>query len=87
MAATAAHRLMEANKISPKDVFRIDTRRKRPGRIQALVSDATGVLEQVYGEGSVSRVLGYEWKFACVSGRALLRGERLDSAALVGTAI
>jgi hydroxymethylglutaryl-CoA synthase len=69
MAATAAHRLMETYKISPKDIFRIDTPTESGlDSSRALVSDVIGMLEQVYGNGSLSHVLGYEQKFACVSG-------------------
>jgi hydroxymethylglutaryl-CoA synthase len=69
MAATAAHRLMEAYKISPEEIFRIDTPTESGlDSSRALVSDVVGMLEQVYGSGSLSHVLGYEQKFACVSG-------------------
>lgn len=69
MAATAAHRLMETYKISPKEIFRIDTPTESGlDSSRALVSDVVGMLEQVYGSGSLSHVLGYEQKFACVSG-------------------
>ncbi len=69
MAATAAHRLMEAYNISPKDIFRIDTPTESGlDSSRALVSDVVGMLEEVYGSGSLSHVLGYEQKFACVSG-------------------
>ncbi len=69
MAATAAYRLMETYKISPKDIFRIDTPTESGlDSSRALVSDVVGMLEQVYGNGSLSHVLGYEQKFACVSG-------------------
>ncbi|HVC26728.1 MAG TPA: hydroxymethylglutaryl-CoA synthase [Nitrososphaerales archaeon] len=69
MAATAAHRLMETYKISPNEIFRIDTPTESGlDGSRALVSDVVGMLEQVYGGGSLSHVLGYEQKFACVSG-------------------
>jgi hydroxymethylglutaryl-CoA synthase len=69
MAATAAYRLMERHSISPKDVFRVDTPTESGlDGSRALVSDVVGMLEQVYGRGSLSHVLGYEQKFACVSG-------------------
>ncbi len=69
MAATAAYRLMEAHGISPSDIFRIDTPTESGmDSSRALVSDVIGMLEQVYGKGSLSHVLGYEQKFACVSG-------------------
>lgn len=78
MAATAAYRLMEANRISPKDIFRIDTPTESGlDASRALVSDVIGMLEQVYGKGSLSHILGYEQKFACVSGMERL----LDTAA------
>ncbi len=78
MAATAAYRLMEASGISPKDIFRIDTPTESGlDASRALVSDVIGMLEQVYGKGSLSHVLGYEQKFACVSGMERL----LDTAA------
>ncbi len=69
MAATAAYRLMETYKVSPKDIFRIDTPTESGlDASRALVSDVIGMLEEVYGSGSLSHVLGYEQKFACVSG-------------------
>lgn len=69
MAATAAHRLMETYGIAPKDIFRIDTPTESGlDSSRALVSDVVGMLEQIYGNGSLSHVLGYEQKFACVSG-------------------
>ncbi len=69
MAATAAYRLMERNSIPPKDIFRVDTPTESGlDGSRALVSDVVGMLEQVYGRGSLSHVLGYEQKFACVSG-------------------
>src|SRR5271169_3035058 len=78
MAATAAYRLMETYKISPKEIFRIDTPTESGlDGSRALVSDVVGMLEQAYGSGSLSHVLGYEQKFACVSGMERL----LDSSA------
>jgi hydroxymethylglutaryl-CoA synthase len=69
MAATAALRLMETQGISPSDIFRIDTPTESGlDASRPLVSDVIGMLEQVYGKGSLSHVLGYEQKFACVSG-------------------
>ncbi len=69
MAATAAYRLMESYNVSPKDIFRIDTPTESGlDASRALVSDVIGMLEQVYDKGSLSHVLGYEQKFACVSG-------------------
>jgi hydroxymethylglutaryl-CoA synthase len=69
MAATAAYRMIESYKISPKDIFRIDTPTESGlDASRALVSDVIGMLEQVLGRGSLSHVLGYEQKFACVSG-------------------
>ncbi len=78
MAATAAYRLMEAHGISPSEIFRIDTPTESGmDASRALVSDVIGMLEQAYGKGSLSHVLGYEQKFACVSGMERL----LDTAA------
>ena len=69
MAATAAQRLMDTHGVSPSDIFRIDTPTESGlDGSRALVSDIIGMLEQVYGKGSLSHVLGYEQKFACVSG-------------------
>ncbi|MDG6933796.1 MAG: hydroxymethylglutaryl-CoA synthase family protein [Nitrososphaerota archaeon] len=78
MAATAAYRLMESYNISPSDIFRIDTPTESGlDASRALVSDVVGMLEQVYGRGSFSHLMGYEQKFACVSGMERL----LDSSA------
>ena len=69
MAATAAYRLLETYNIPPEEIFRIDTPTESGlDASRALVSDVVGMLEQVYGKGSLSHVLGYEQKFACVSG-------------------
>jgi hydroxymethylglutaryl-CoA synthase len=69
MAATAAYRLMQTHGISPSDVFRVDTPTESGlDGSRALVSDVVGMLEDAFGRGSLSHVLGYEQKFACVSG-------------------
>ncbi len=69
MAATAAFRLMEKYHIEPEDIFRIDTPTESGlDNSRASVSDVVGMLEQVYGKGRLSHILGYEQKFACVSG-------------------
>jgi hydroxymethylglutaryl-CoA synthase len=69
MAATAAYRLMQAYDISPRDIFRVDTPTESGlDGSRPLVSDVIGMLEKEYGKGSLSHVLGYEQKFACVSG-------------------
>jgi hydroxymethylglutaryl-CoA synthase len=78
MAATAAYRLMKMYNISPEDIFRVDTPTESGlDASRALVSDVVGMLEQVFGKGSFSHVMGYEQKFACVSGMERF----LDSAA------
>ena len=68
-AATAAYRLMKYYGYKPEDFFRIDvaTESSLEGS-RATVSDVIGMLEQVYGKGSFSHILGYEQKFACASG-------------------
>ena len=68
-AATAAYRLMKYYGYRPEDFFRIDvaTESSLEGS-RATVSDVIGMLEQVYGKGSFSHILGYEQKFACASG-------------------
>jgi hydroxymethylglutaryl-CoA synthase len=69
MAATAAYRLMQRFGISPSDIFRVDTPTESGlDGSRALVSDVVGMLEDAYGRGTLSHVLGYEQKFACVSG-------------------
>ena len=69
MAATAVYRLMERYHIEPEDIFRIDTPTESGlDNSRASVADVVGMLEQVYGKGRLSHVLGYEQKFACVSG-------------------
>ncbi|MDA4136058.1 MAG: hypothetical protein OK449_03515 [Thaumarchaeota archaeon] len=69
MAATAAYRLMQTHGISPSDIFRVDTPTESGlDGSRALVSDVVGMLEDAFGRGSLSHVLGYEQKFACVSG-------------------
>jgi hydroxymethylglutaryl-CoA synthase len=69
MAATAAYRLMETYNVSPEEIFRIDTPTESGlDASRAIVSDVVGMLEQVYGKGRYSHIMGYEQKFACVSG-------------------
>jgi hydroxymethylglutaryl-CoA synthase len=69
MAATAAYRLMEKYGVEPEDIFRIDTPTESGlDNSRASVSDVVGMLEQVYGIGRLSHIMGYEQKFACVSG-------------------
>lgn len=78
MAATAAYRLMKLYNISPSDIFRIDTPTESGlDASRALVSDVVGMLEQAFGKGSFSHLMGYEQKFACVSGMERI----LDSSA------
>lgn len=81
MAATAAYRLMQRHGIAPSEIFRIDTPTESGlDGSRALVSDVIGMLEDAYGRGSLSHVLGYEQKFACVSGLERL----LDTSAWFG---
>ena len=81
MAATAAYRLMQRFGIAPSDIFRVDTPTESSlDGSRALVSDVIGMLEDVYGRGTLSHVLGYEQKFACVSGIERL----LDTSAWFG---
>jgi hydroxymethylglutaryl-CoA synthase len=69
MAATAAYRLMKKFGVTPSEVFRVDTPTESGlDGSRALVSDVIGMLEDAFGRGTLSHVLGYEQKFACVSG-------------------
>jgi len=69
MAANACLRLMERNKISPKDVGRLYVATESSlDESKAMNSYVIGMLEQIYGDGSFEHCGGIECKFACVSG-------------------
>ncbi|MGI0069063.1 MAG: hydroxymethylglutaryl-CoA synthase family protein, partial [Nitrosopumilaceae archaeon] len=69
MAANACLRLMERNKIAPKDVGRLYVATESSlDESKAMNSYVIGMLEQVYGDGSFGHCGGIECKFACVSG-------------------
>ena len=69
MAANACLRIMQRNKISPKDVGRLYVATESSlDESKAMNSYVIGMLEQVYGDGSFEHCGGIECKFACVSG-------------------
>src|SRR2546429_796801 len=69
MAANACLRLMERNKISPKDVGRLYVATESSlDESKAMNSYVIGMLEQIYGDDSFEHCGGIECKFACVSG-------------------
>lgn len=69
MAANACLRMMEKNKISPKDIGRLYVATESSlDESKAMNSYVIGMLEQVYGDGSFEHCGGIECKFACVSG-------------------
>ena len=69
MAANACLRMMQKNKLSPKDVGRLYVATESSlDESKAMNSYVIGMLEQVYGEGTFEHCGGIECKFACVSG-------------------
>ncbi|HJU14264.1 MAG TPA: hydroxymethylglutaryl-CoA synthase [Candidatus Nitrosotalea sp.] len=69
MAANACLRIMERNKIAPKDVGRLYVATESSlDESKAMNSYVVGMLEQVYGDDSFEHCGGIECKFACVSG-------------------
>src|SRR2546429_4502926 len=64
MAANACLRLMERNKISPKDVGRLYVATESSlDESKAMNSYVIGMLEQIYGDGSLEHCGGLESKF------------------------
>jgi hydroxymethylglutaryl-CoA synthase len=69
MAANACLRIMQKNKLSPKDIGRLYVATESSiDESKAMNSYVIGMLEQVYGDGSFEHCGGIECKFACVSG-------------------
>jgi hydroxymethylglutaryl-CoA synthase len=69
MAANACLRLIERNKLSPKDVGRLYVATESSlDESKAMNSYVIGMLEQIYGDDSLEHCGGIECKFACVSG-------------------
>ncbi|HSD04200.1 MAG TPA: hydroxymethylglutaryl-CoA synthase [Nitrosopumilaceae archaeon] len=69
MAANACLRIMQRNKVSPKDIGRLYVATESSiDESKAMNSYVIGMLEQVYGDGSFEHCGGIECKFACVSG-------------------
>ncbi len=92
MAANACLRIMERNKIAPKDIGRLYVATESSlDESKAMNSYVIGMLEQVYGNDSFGHCGGIECKFACVSGSYALydnanwirAGEAEGKAALV----
>ncbi len=69
MAANACLRIMQRDKLSPKDIGRLYVATESSlDESKAMNSYVIGMLEQVYGEDSFEHCGGIECKFACVSG-------------------
>jgi hydroxymethylglutaryl-CoA synthase len=69
MAANACLRIMERNKLAPKDVGRLYVATESSlDESKAMNSYVIGMLEQIYGDDSFGHCGGIECKFACVSG-------------------
>ena len=69
MAANACLRIMQRDKMSPKDIGRLYVATESSlDESKAMNSYVIGMLEQVYGDGSFEHCGGIECKFACVSG-------------------
>jgi hydroxymethylglutaryl-CoA synthase len=69
MAANACLKIMEKNKLHPKDIGRLYVATESGlDESKAMNSYVVGMLEQIYGEDSFEHCGGIECKFACVSG-------------------
>ncbi|MGH9999130.1 MAG: hydroxymethylglutaryl-CoA synthase family protein [Nitrosopumilaceae archaeon] len=69
MAANACLRIMQRDKLSPKNIGRLYVATESSlDESKAMNSYVIGMLEQVYGDGSFEHCGGIECKFACVSG-------------------
>ncbi|MGC1709792.1 MAG: 3-hydroxy-3-methylglutaryl-CoA synthase, partial [Nitrosotalea sp.] len=69
MAANACLRLIERNKLAPKDIGRLYVATESSlDESKAMNSYVIGMLEQIYGDDSLEHCGGIECKFACVSG-------------------
>lgn len=69
MAANACLRLIERNKLAPKDIGRLYVATESSlDESKAMNSYVIGMLEQIYGNDSLEHCGGIECKFACVSG-------------------
>jgi hydroxymethylglutaryl-CoA synthase len=69
LAANACLKLMQKNNLSPSEVGRLYVATESSlDESKALNSYVIGMLEQVYGDGSLEHCGGIECKFACVSG-------------------
>ena len=92
LAANACLKIMQNNKLSPKDIGRLYVSTESAfDESKAMNSFVVGMLEQVYGQGTFEHCGGVETKFACVSGSYALydntnwirAGESEGKAALV----
>lgn len=69
LAANACLKLMQKNNLSPREIGRLYVATESSlDESKALNSYVIGMLEQVYGDGSLEHCGGIECKFACVSG-------------------
>lgn len=69
LAANAALKIMQKNKLSPEDIGRLYVSTESSfDESKAMNSYVIGMLEQVYGQGAFEHCGGVETKFACVSG-------------------
>src|SRR3972149_8147869 len=69
MAANACLRIMQRDKLSPKNIGRLYVATESSlDESKAMNSFVVGMLEQIYGDGSFEHAGGIECKFACVSG-------------------
>lgn len=69
MAANACLKLMQKNNLAPEDIGRLYVATESSiDESKAMNSFVVGMLELIYGEGSLEHAGGIECKFACVSG-------------------
>src|ERR671913_2573150 len=69
MAANACLKLMQKNDLKPQDIGRMYVATESAlDESKAMNSFVIGMLEQIYGDGSLEHAGGIECKFACVSG-------------------
>jgi hydroxymethylglutaryl-CoA synthase len=74
LAANAALKLMQKNRLHPDEIGRVYVATETAlDESKAMNSFVVGMLEQIYGEGSFEHAGGIECKFACVSGSYALQ--------------
>ena len=75
LAANAVYKLIERNKYPVEDItsIRVASETTNIDGSKPIGTSIIGMLEQVYGKHSLSHIITYDGKFACISASYLLR--------------